>query len=373
MGWKKRRQVWWIILAGFVILFPIGGLLIWLAPEPPQKELRLAREALADAQKAGAATYAPNAYKEARQLYDTAMVYWSEQNDRFFLNRDYEKVHNIVEKVIGKANEATQSSVQSVKNTNKLVKKGITDLGQKVRLYERIYKQIPLPGNITSAHNKGKMKLSEARIAYESGRFNEAKRHYNKATELINSSNEKAEKLLKAWFVHYPQWKKHGKEAIHLSQAGEKVVLVDKYAHSCTVYKNGKIFKRFDAELGINWMGDKRMKGDKTTPEGVYRVSQKKEGARTKFYKALLINYPNDEDKRRIASEKRNGTLSSRVDMGGLIEIHGSGDKGIDWTDGCVALKNSDMDTLFRLVGTGAPVVIVGSLKSLDEIFGKNE
>jgi tetratricopeptide (TPR) repeat protein len=370
MGKKRRKQIGLVILAGFVILLPVGGFLIWLAPEPPQKELRLAREALVDAQKAGAAVYAPRTYKEAQQLYDSAMVYWSGQNDRFFLNRDYEMVHSLVERVIRKANEAAKSSVQLANNTNSLVKKGIAGLGMKVKLYERAYKQMPLPTSITNAHNKGKMKLSEARIAYENGRFNEAKQHFEKAEELIDSSNDKAEKLLKAWFAHYPQWKKHGEEAVRLSKR-QKVVLIDKYAHRCVVYQNGKPTKGFEAELGINWMGDKRRKGDKATPEGVYRVSQKKEGARTKFYKALLINYPNDEDRKRIAAEKKNGTLSSHADIGGLIEIHGHGGKGIDWTDGCVALKNTDMDILFRLVDNGTLVVIVGSLKPMNEIFSE--
>lgn len=369
---RKRRKVGIIILAGFAILLPVGGLLIWLAPEPPQKELRLAREALVDAQKAGAGVYAPGIYKEAQQLYDSAMIYWSGQNDRFFLNRDYEKIHSMVNQVIEKANEAAKSSVQMENNTNSLVKKGIAGLALKVKLYERVYKQMPLPASISNAHNKGKMKLSEARIAYENGRFKEAKQHHETAEALITSSNEKAERLLKAWFSHYPQWKKHGEEAIRLSR-GQKVILIDKYAHSCAVYQSGKPIKTFDAELGINWMGDKRRKGDKATPEGIYRVTQKKEGARTKFYKALLINYPNDEDRKRIAAEKKDGTLSSHADIGGLIEIHGHGGKGIDWTDGCVALKNNDMDALFRLIGNGTPVIIVGSLKPMGEIFGRNE
>jgi hypothetical protein len=51
-----------------------------------------------------------------------------------------------------------------------------------------------------------------------------------------------------------------------------------------------------------------------------------------------------------------------------LIEIHGGGGKGIHWTDGCVALENRDMDMLYRLVPVGCPVLIVGSLHSLDEV-----
>ena len=48
----------------------------------------------------------------------------------------------------------------------------------------------------------------------------------------------------------------------------------------------------FDAELGTNWVGDKRVKGDKATPEGMYKITKKFDGRKTKYYKALLLDYP---------------------------------------------------------------------------------
>ena len=371
MGKNKRKQIWEIIVLGLAILLVAGGIWVWMLPEPPRDEMKLAREALLSAQKAGAEVYAPSFYKQAQQLYDSAMVCWGNENEHFFLNRDYSKVCSFVALVIEKANEARQKSCQQQINTNSFVKNGITGLEQKVQLYEQVYKRMPLPGSVIGAHNKGKMKLAEARIAFEGDRFNEAKQHYQKAVELINSSNNKAEEILTVWFIHFPLWKKHGDEAIHLSRGGKKVILIDKYAHQCVVLQSGKPIRYFDVELGTNWMGDKRKKGDKTTPEGVYRITQVKEGARTNFHKALLINYPNDEDKRRLAAEKRKGTLALPADIGGLIEIHGHGGKGVDWTDGCVALKNEDMDVICRLVSTGVPVIIVGSLKPLNDIYEK--
>ncbi len=126
------------------------------------------------------------------------------------------------------------------------------------------------------------------------------------------------------------------------------------------------MIRQFTAEFGKNWMGHKRTGGDKATPEGIYRVTQKKEGGRTIYYKALLINYPNDEDRKQFAQDKRKGLIPARAGIGGLIEIHGGGGKGIDWTDGCIALRNDDMDALYRLVAAGTPVVIVGSMKPLN-------
>ena len=110
------------------------------------------------------------------------------------------------------------------------------------------------------------------------------------------------------------------------------------------------------------------LEGDKATPEGAYKLIRKKENGESKYHKAFLLNYPNDEDKSRFAANKANGKVPGNKSIGSLIEIHGHGGKGIDWTDGCIALKNEDMDELYRTCQVGTPIVIVGSLKPLNEI-----
>ncbi|MUP37755.1 L,D-transpeptidase family protein [Labilibaculum euxinus] len=372
MGKGKNKSFIRVVIAVVGLLFVLGIVLIWLKPKSPQSELKLAREALNSAQKAGAEEYAKPLYEEAKQLYDSAMSSWTAQNEQFFPKRDYKAVLSFVNLTIAKAIEAEQNSLQQIKNTNVIAKRGIEDLEGKILLYNHIYKQIPLSNTVSKVHNLGVMKLSEAKIAYDSERYNEAFVSYKEAAVLLNSSNDKAEQILKEWFSDYPHWEKMGADAIRLSKSGHKIILVDKMAHQLFVYQNGKILRSFKAELGVNWMGDKRQKGDKATPEGMYRVIQKKEGSRTKFYRALLINYPNEEDKQRFNSEKKKGALPFRTHIGNLIEIHGLGGKGIDWTDGCIALKNKDMDVLFCLIDTGISVIIVGSLEPLNEICEKN-
>lgn len=369
---KKRRRIW-IGLCVVVALIALAVSLVLLLPEAPRAELRLAREKLVEAQISGAEIYAPQLYEAARQSYDSAMIYWSVQNERFFLAREYSKVTEQVDQAIRQANESSEKAIEQKKRTNRFLVRGMMSLDQQVADYERVYKKIPLPAAIAQAHNQGKLKLGECKAAYEAGRLAEASKNYAKAADLIESSAKRAEQFMSKWFVNYPQWKRNGDEAIRLSRGGKRVILVDKYAHRCVIYQNGQALKTFEAELGINWIGDKRLKGDKATPEGIYKVIQKKDRKHTRFHKALLLNYPNDEDKRRIAEEKKNGTLARLAQPGGLIEIHGHGGKGVNWTDGCVALKDDDMDQLFRIVAEGTPVVIVGSLKSMAEIYQGKE
>lgn len=155
--------------------------------------------------------------------------------------------------------------------------------------------------------------------------------------------------------------------AYNLSKKGQTVILVDKIQSTLILLKGGKEIKSFSAEFGKSWMGDKLYAGDKATPEGVYKILEKKGGAKTKYYKALLINYPNSDDQRRFDKMVKSGEISKKTHIGGLIEIHGDGGKGVHWTDGCIALENSEMDAVYNQAAVNTTVVIVGSRLPLED------
>jgi murein L,D-transpeptidase YafK len=79
------------------------------------------------------------------------------------------------------------------------------------------------------------------------------------------------------------------------------------------------------------------------------------------FFKALLIDYPNADDRAEFGRLRRSGEIPASARIGGLIEIHGGGGRQHDWTDGCVAVTNREIEDLFGLVSVGTPVTIVGS------------
>jgi murein L,D-transpeptidase YafK len=117
----------------------------------------------------------------------------------------------------------------------------------------------------------------------------------------------------------------------------------------------------FAIELGPNWMRTKCRQGDDATPEGRYSIIARRSGNQTKYGWALVINYPNDEDRRRFVLGKRRGEIDASARIGGAVEIHGGGGRSSDWTDGCVALVNDDMQALYRMASVGTPVTIVGA------------
>ena len=368
---KTGKRYFWVFFI-LIFLFGITFVAIKTAPVPPTSEMKVAMEALSSAQKANAQVYARDAFKQAQMAYNSAMKSWSAENNRFFLFRNYDQVNNWITVTIDKAEEAQKLSGKRTKSTSNRVKEGLILLEKKADIFRNYYKKMPLPASISKSYNKGILKLSEARHAWENQHFAEAEKHYSEAWELINTSEKRTEALVRNWFSSQAYWQQLAKQAVQMSANNKKIILIDKFAHTCCVYQNKKRIRTYTVELGPNWMGDKIRKGDKATPEGIYRITEKKKGSETKFNKALLINYPNDEVRLRFEAAKSKDILPAKTDIGGLIEIHGSGGKGIDWTDGCVALEDNNMDALYKLVPVNTPVIIVGSAESLDKLLNLN-
>jgi hypothetical protein len=156
-------------------------------------------------------------------------------------------------------------------------------------------------------------------------------------------------------------WRRWVEDTVAQSRRSSgKALVVDKLARRLEVYSGGRPVATFAIELGANGLAQKVHAGDRATPEGRYRVTVVKSGAHTQYHRALLLDYPNDSDRRRHREAVAAGRVPEGAGAGSLIEIHGDGGRGQDWTDGCVALTNADMDRLVAHARVGTPVTIVG-------------
>jgi len=117
------------------------------------------------------------------------------------------------------------------------------------------------------------------------------------------------------------------------------------------------VLRVYKVALGRNPVGPKMHKGDHRTPEGDYVVDAKKTNSR--FYHALHISYPNESDRERARKEGQ--------DPGGDVEIHGIQNglgwigklhRSLDWTDGCIAVTDDEIDEIWNHVAVGTPVEI---------------
>lgn len=165
------------------------------------------------------------------------------------------------------------------------------------------------------------------------------------------------------------EWKQMAKQTIEWSRSHRNTaIVVNKADRSLTLYKNGRKVLSFPVRLGFNGIGEKRYQGDGATPEGRYRVSGKRGQGQTQFYRALVLNYPNANDRRRFLSDRKAGRIPGSRAIGGQIEIHGTENDLTALTLGCVMLDNEQMAALYNRVEQGTPVTIVGALDERNSV-----
>lgn len=222
-----------------------------------------------------------------------------------------------------------------------------------------------LPTQATrSCFASAEMHLFRARTYFTARRFDDAVREARASLSAAEQAREGSRARLQRYVdpANVALWRKWTEKAVAASLSPPGVsLLVVKEDHQLHVYRNGRKTRTFTVELGARSVDQKLHAGDRATPEGLYRVIKKKGRGQTKYTLALLLNYPNDEDRARFARLKAQGQLTPRTAIGGLIEIHGHGGQGFDWTDGCVALPDPEMERLYNEVPVGAVVAIVGA------------
>ncbi len=337
-------------------------------PDPPVEAMRDAGTAIREARKAEAGKYAPRTLDKAICYYDSALAASRIENSRFFLNRDYSRVARYAGLAADYGRKACESATDKARNVHHTTRATLSELEEQTALFRALYSPLPIPKKVRQEFNRAVMLISEARLAREKSDFHIAEEKLSKAKEMADRSEDLARAMLENYFSGFEGWKTRVDDALARSaRERSTVVIVDKLARRCRVYQSGKLKQEFETEFGPNWMGQKLQKGDKATPEGSYRVTEKKDRRKTVYYKALMLDYPNQEDRVRFRNNVTSGRISGRQEIGGLIEIHGHGGKGVDWTNGCVALSDKDMDLLYSLVAVKTPVIIVGSTLPLDQ------
>ncbi len=135
-------------------------------------------------------------------------------------------------------------------------------------------------------------------------------------------------------------------------------ILVIKQSRELFVFSNGRLLKIYRIHLGINPVGRKQVSGDYKTPEGLYHIAYA--NPNSLYHKSLAISYPNEQD---ITRAKKLGKSA-----GGDIMIHGlpNADANVgpdryqnDWTFGCIAMRNEEIDEIFGKVEPGTPILLL--------------
>jgi hypothetical protein len=207
--------------------------------------------------------------------------------------------------------------------------------------------------------------VRQARSLFEHGLYGQSQHAIRRAVRLMDDQAG----VLTAELGHYAdehkvgKWRHMASRTVEWSRThGGAAIVVSKADRRLTLYRNGRQLVSYPVRLGYNGMLDKRYQGDGATPEGYYRITRMRDRGETEFYRALVLDYPNAEDRRRFQQARLKGIIPSTTDIGGQIEIHGGDNIILSQTLGCVMLDNAQIDALFRQVELGTPVTIVGAV-----------
>lgn len=139
-------------------------------------------------------------------------------------------------------------------------------------------------------------------------------------------------------------------------------VLIEKSSRKLTLQKSGEALKSYRVALGREPVGKKEFEGDFKTPEGIYEVTQRRPEKRpTEFHRGLLLSYPNAED---TANARKHGRSAGNEVLihgvkGTLVPILGKGHLlAGDWTQGCIAVSNKEIEEIYDCVPVGTTVEI---------------
>ena|ERR1700730_15933135 len=134
-------------------------------------------------------------------------------------------------------------------------------------------------------------------------------------------------------------------------------IVVEKSMHRMSLFKDGELLRTYQVALGRGGPEPKSREGDARTPQGAYVIDSR--NRRSGFHRALHVSYPGAAD---VAAASARG-----VDAGSDVMIHGIKNglgwlgrlhRAVDWTAGCIAVTNREMDEVWRLVPNGTPILI---------------
>lgn len=359
----KRPAVW--LAAGALILLSFLIVAWWKAdrlPEifPPQLE-SLDRQAWSH----GAEAYFPERYRAFHQDIIDLRTQWRREQARWWPTTDTYTLQATYQNLLKKGSTLLKASTHQKFTRHQQLTAALESERRQVTRLRALTGIFDVRRNLrTLSVTEGLLNQAASRLAQDSDKqalilLRQVRESLVPVEAQAISQMERYGTVLQLakwnhWVTNTKDWS---------SKTGDTAIVVIKASRRLVVYRNGKPLRRFSIDLGFSGLQDKLLEGDGATPEGQFRILQKKGPGSTKFHKALLLNYPTNAHRQRFQEAKNKGGVAAHRGIGGLIEIHGQQPDANSTTNGCVALHNADMDAVFHLVEEGTPVTIVGALQ----------
>ncbi len=345
-----------MIAVVLVAITLLGG---WNAPPVPPgvKQAEIQNNNLRGA---GADLHAAADYREYKTRHKAARLKFLEEKTKFIWFRNYKDAAADFRKLLEEGERIEKNILHRVETNSNRIMDQCAAVRKKVAALQTLTLKINEGRLVRHGLMQAELNLAEAENLCNSGHYQKAEAGLDEANQWVAGTRKTLNQVLHRYKdeTHINRWTKWIDDTVEDSRKKKALaIIVDKIHRELIVYKSGIPVKTYIIGLGPNGLSDKVHAGDNATPEGRYRVIKKHPVSQ--YYKALLLDYPNQENNRNFTQAKKKGLVPNRVGPGTLIEIHGGGNNFM--TRGCVSLDNPDMEELFKLAAVGTPVTIVGS------------
>jgi L,D-peptidoglycan transpeptidase YkuD (ErfK/YbiS/YcfS/YnhG family) len=361
---------WRWMMTGMLVLIPALTFAWWGRTAYPDTFPPLVEDLDRKAWVQGAQTLFPDRYQQfhdkvlkLRAEWRTEVNHWWSNGDAAVFNQTYQQLVEEGSLLIEAARQKSTAFRQEVEELLQPEQAQLTRLRTLSKFFD-LESDMP-------ALSKAEGLLRESAVRLQQGQYLQARLAGEQALAHLHQVETHAMTQMKrytsdAQITRWEQWVNH---TIRWSSAtAGTAVVVLKAPRRLLMYHRGRIIADYPVSLGFSGLADKLSEGDGATPEGQFYVIHKKEGPATKYYKALLLDYPTVAHQQRFHEAKTNGRLPADRSIGSLIEIHGESSDNEDATSGCIALENSAMDQVYDRSKTKTPVTIVGALNTDNEV-----
>jgi hypothetical protein len=361
---------WRWMMTGMLVLIPALTFAWWGRTAYPDTFPPLVEDLDRKAWVQGAQTLFPDRYQQfhdkvlkLRAEWRTEVNHWWSNGDAAVFNQTYQQLVEEGSLLIEAARQKSTAFRQEVEELLQPEQAQLTRLRTLSKFFD-LESDMP-------ALSKAEGLLRESAVRLQQGQYLQARLAGEQALAHLHQVETHAMPQMKrytsdAQITRWEQWVNH---TIRWSSAtAGTAVVVLKAPRRLLMYHRGRIIADYPVSLGFSGLADKLSEGDGATPEGQFYGIHKKEGPATKYYKALLLDYPTVAHQQRFHEAKTNGRLPADRSIGSLIEIHGESSDNEDATSGCIALENSAMDQVYDRSKTKTPVTIVGALNTDNEV-----
>ncbi len=344
-----------------IVLYLLAAYLTGCKTPPVPPEAALAARQEQDLWRAGAFVYAPGEYGSYLEGVKRARQALANENLKLGWFREYSPLREDLRRALVAGDALLARTLKDREEKRDRIREEVRILRKRLGTLEDITLTLNERGRARASLTKAEIMLEEVSLMADGAKYDQAL----EKVQAVRGVIKEAEGTCLKFLVRYQdagqieKWRRLAEETVRESRTkGTTAILVIKLEKRMIVYKKGDAVAEFDVGLGFNGLSDKLHSGDDATPEGRYHITKKIPASR--FYKAFLIDYPNDEDRQRFASAKQRREIPYWVGIGSLVEIHGGGQDSL--TRGCVSVDDRVMDKLFGMVSVGTPVTIVGTL-----------